>query len=147
MMMIFKKRAYLFYVVLGNLVPLSCMALENEGNLNIDFIMEKSSGGIRDLELISKCFKNVRTEAESKGLSLSKLSLTLAQFMTADQMRSSKSTDVISSLKTAKVDELLAKKKGMVRIVFSTDKVLPGGTIVFFCDSETGEVILTHQSR
>ena len=136
-----------FFIVFGNLGSISCMADENNNGPNVNVSLGKPLGGIRDVELVLKCLQNIRSKVEGEKIDLSRVSLSLVQLMTADQMKDSKSSDVTSSMVTKEINSLLAEKKGVVRIVFSADKVRLGGIVVFFCDPETGKVILVHQSR
>ncbi|MEI6705354.1 MAG: hypothetical protein WCL71_17765 [Deltaproteobacteria bacterium] len=137
----------LCFIVFSNFMTQRSWSSEIVDRSNVSFSMEDSLGGIQDLEVITRCFEAVKAEVKNKKISLSKSRLSLVQFMTADQMKKSLSSDVKASMEAVSVNALLAKKKAIMRIVFAPKNVQPGGVCVFFCNPETGEVLLIHQSR
>lgn len=139
--------AFCLFIFFGYLGSVSCIACEKHKVSNMNIFTGKPLDGIGDIDLVLKCLQNIRSKSEDEKIDLSMVGLSLVQLMKADQIKDSNSSDVKSSIVKKEINILLAEKKGVVRIVFSTEKVDLGGMVVFFCDPETGKVIFVHQSR
>jgi len=138
--------AFVFFFVCVGFQATSCAADENEksGNKQVHKVL---SGETVDIDLVAKCIQSVKSEVVVNNVDLSRMRLSLIQLMTPEQMKASKSADVKAALSAKSIAAILNDKMKIVRIVFSRDKVLPGGSVVFFCDLKTGKVLFVHRSR